>query len=313
MATEPKRQLGDYILPLYMNGLQGRMLRLPSPPRKKREILLIYGHHSSLERMFGFADLLNRYGGVTVPDLPGFGGMEPFYNLDEKPTLDNLADYLAAFVKMRYHNRRVTMVGMSFGFIVITRMLQRYPELAKKTDIVFSFVGFANRADFKFKRRNYLLLRFGGSLLSRRLPAAIVQHILLRGPIIKFCYFIGEKVIGFQEKFRDADPLERAMRIKFEIGLWRANDIRTYGNTAVTMFTLNQGSKRVNLPVYHVSVKGDRYFDNNRVQESLCAIYTDCIMYTTVMPNHAPSVVATAEEAKPYLPKDMHKLLNKRP
>ena len=123
-----------------MNGLQGRMLHLPAPKGRNREILLVYGHHSSLERWWGLAQVLNRYGAVTMPDLPGFGGMDSLYKIDKKPTIDNLADYLAAFVKMRYKRRRVTIIGMSFGFVVVTRMLQRFPELVKKVDVLTSLL-----------------------------------------------------------------------------------------------------------------------------------------------------------------------------
>jgi hypothetical protein len=61
----------DYILPLNMNGLEGRMLRLPDSNKTGREILFIYGQHSSLERWWGLAQALNTTGGVTMPDLPG--------------------------------------------------------------------------------------------------------------------------------------------------------------------------------------------------------------------------------------------------
>src|ERR1041385_6148442 len=104
----------DHILPLYMNGLAGRMLRLPPPKSKKREILLIAGQHTSLERIFGMAEYLNRFGGVTSPDLPGFGGMESFYKIGEKPTIDKMADYLASFIKLRYKNRRFTVIAVSY-------------------------------------------------------------------------------------------------------------------------------------------------------------------------------------------------------
>src|ERR1700691_2505061 len=124
----------DYILPLNMNGLSGRMIRMAAPAGVKREILFIYGHHASLERYFGVADLLNKYGAVTVPDLPGFGWMDPFYKIGEKPTLDNYADYLASFVKLRYKNKQFVVVGYSLGFVIATRMLQKYPELSKKVD-----------------------------------------------------------------------------------------------------------------------------------------------------------------------------------
>src|SRR5690606_29130786 len=132
---------------------------LPAPARKNRQILLVYGHHASLERMFGLAEELNKYGSITMPDLPGFGGMESFYKIGEKPTLDNLADYLASFIKLRYKRRRVSILAMSFGFLVVTRMLQRYPELVKKVDVLVSIVGFCHHQDFKMRRRNYWLLR----------------------------------------------------------------------------------------------------------------------------------------------------------
>src|SRR4051812_21299994 len=125
----------EYILPLYMNGLSGRMLRMPAPKNKKRDILFIYGHHASIERHFGVAELLNKYGSVTMPDLPGFGGMDSFYKIGEKPTLDNLADYLASFIKLRYKRQKFIIAGYSLGVMIITRMLQKHPQIAKKVEM----------------------------------------------------------------------------------------------------------------------------------------------------------------------------------
>jgi pimeloyl-ACP methyl ester carboxylesterase len=97
-------------------------LELPAKKRRpQREILIIYGHHSTLERWWGFAQCFNRYGAVTMPDLPGFGGMESLYKIDKKPDLDTMADYMASFVKWRYKRKRVTIIGLSFGFLVATR------------------------------------------------------------------------------------------------------------------------------------------------------------------------------------------------
>ena len=91
----------QYIVPVNINGLKGRMLKVPASAKMKREIIFVYGHHASLERVYGFAEFLRRYGNVLVPDLPGFGGMDSYYKIHEKPTLDNLADYLASIVKLR--------------------------------------------------------------------------------------------------------------------------------------------------------------------------------------------------------------------
>src|SRR5438105_4219930 len=98
----------DFIVPLNINGLQGRMLRRPSTTKKSREILLIYGHHAVIERWWGLVENLAQYGNVTVPDLPGFGGMQSFYKINTKPDIDAFADYMAAFIKLRYKQKRVT-------------------------------------------------------------------------------------------------------------------------------------------------------------------------------------------------------------
>ncbi|HEU4609283.1 MAG TPA: hypothetical protein VFS31_14300, partial [Chitinophagaceae bacterium] len=97
-----KKQMAEHILPLNINGLQGRMLRMPAKKRTNKEILLIYGHHATLERWYGLVENLSEYGNVTMPDLPGFGGMQSFKKAGRKPDIDAFADYLAAFIKLRY-------------------------------------------------------------------------------------------------------------------------------------------------------------------------------------------------------------------
>ena len=76
MPKKAPRNPADYIVPLNINGLDGRLLHMPAPEGKSKnmEILFIYGHHSSIERWWGVVQVLNRYGAVTMPDLPGFGG-----------------------------------------------------------------------------------------------------------------------------------------------------------------------------------------------------------------------------------------------
>lgn len=289
-----------------MNGLKGRMLRLSPPPKKNREILLIYGHHASIERMFGIAEDLNQYGGVTLPDLPGFGGMQSFYSIKEKPTLDNLADYLAAFVKLRYKRKKVTIIGMSFGFVVAVRMLQKYPELIHKVDMFVSIVGFSHYEDFKIKRYVFLMLKTGARICSNKLMAAFVRHVVLRPLFIRIAYKL---VADKHSKFKDANHAERDRRIDFEIGLWHSNDVRTYMHTTVTMMTLDICHSQVNLPIYHVSVEHDRYFDHHIVEQHLKIIFPKVYLVRSKMPNHAPTVVASAKSAAPFIPARLRKLL----
>lgn len=290
-----------------MNGLHGRMLRLPPPKGKTRDILFIYGMHASIERVFGVVEYLNKYGSITVPDLPGFGGMQPFYKIGEKPTLDNMADYLAAFIKMRYRRRKVTIIAMSLGFPIVTRMLQRFPELAKKVELLISVVGFVHHEEFIFTRRNFLMFRYGASIMSNRLPAFLIKHVALRPTMIRATYkLVADKNV----KMRDADDAERKMRIDFEINLWKINDIRTYMDNAVTMLTLDLCKQQVNLPVYHVAVAEDRYFDNHIVEQHLGVIYSKVSVIHAHMKQHAPTVIADAKAASELVPPKLRRLLN---
>jgi pimeloyl-ACP methyl ester carboxylesterase len=285
------------------------MLRMPAPARKKREILLVPGVHTSIERMQSFAEYLSRFGAVTVPDLPGFGGMEAFYKIGEKPNLDNLADYLAAFIKLRYKNRRFTIVAQSFGFAVITRMLQKYPEIVKKVDLLISLVGFVHKDDFRWKKRNILLMKNGSRFFSFRIPGAFGQHIALRAPFIRMTYKLVEDK---HPKFKDFSPQDRAERVEFEIGLWQSNDIRTYMQSAVTMFSLDLCNKHVDLPVYHVAVDNDHYFDNLMVEQHMRMIYKDFVLVRTKMPHHVPTVIATAKEVEVFVPPKIRQLLRSK-
>ncbi len=308
MAKQKPFKTSDYIVPLNMNGLRGRMLRIPPAGNKKREILIVYGHHSSLERMFGLAEDLHRYGGVTMPDLPGFGGMESFYKLGEKPTLDNLADYLASFVKLFYKRRRVSILATSFGFLVTTRMLQKNPDLVKKVDLLVSIVGFAHKDDFKFTKKNYSLLRYGSSFFSNRVPAWIGKHLVLTAPVIRATY---TSMADTHSKLQDADKEERKRRIDFEVYLWQCNDLRTYMDTSVTMLTADVCNSQVELDVYHISVDNDRYFDNHLVEQHLSVIYKKVTIVPSTMTAHAPTVVADAKAAAPLIPPQIRRILSR--
>ena len=300
----------DYMLPLYINGLSGRMLRLPPPKKSKKEFLFVYGHHASLERYFGFAEYLNKYGGVTAPDLPGFGGMDSFYKIGEKPSLDNLADYLAAFIKLRYKGQRFSVLGFSLGFMVVTRMLQKYPQMTKKIEIVSSCAGFVHKDDFRFKKSSRFIFRWGASIFSNKIPSLIGRYVILIGPFIRIGYRVGE-AISFNAKLATIDEENRKERIDFEIRLWHCNDVRTYADIAVTMLKLDLTGKHINLPVYHVAVEEDHYFDNLSVEQHMRMIYTDFHPFTVKLPAHLPTILAGAKDAAPYIPPPLQKVLNK--
>jgi pimeloyl-ACP methyl ester carboxylesterase len=309
MVNKKPRSPEDFIAPLYMNGLQGRMLRLPPPKNKTKEILFVYGHHSSLERWWGVVQDLNQYGAVTMPDLPGFGGMESLYKIGEKPTIDTLADYLAAFVKMRYKRRNVTIAGLSFGFVVATRMLQRYPDLTKKVDLMVSVVGFAHRDDFTFTRPRYLAYLAGAKLFSMRGPAFFFRNVLLHPVVLRLAY---ARTHNARQKFQSVDRSKRKEIMDFEVYLWHANDVRTHMLTSAEFLRLDNCTKPVDLPVWHISVKADRYFDNHLVEQHLRVIYKDFHQAKSRMNTHAPSVIADIKTAAPLIPKKIRKVLERQ-
>ncbi len=299
----------SHIEPLHINGLNGRMLRLPSlhAKYKTREILLVYGHHSSIERIYGVAEVLSDYGNVTVPDLPGCGGMDSYYKIGVEPTLDAMADYLATFIKLRYRRKKVSIIGMSLGFVIATRMLQRYPELVKRVDLLISMVGFTRKDDAKVgmsMKRTYWML---GHVFSHKLPSIFFYNVVLHPALIRAVY---AKTPNAKNKFKHLTKDEHNRSIEFEIVLWRNNDVRTYMKMLVAMIELDNCTAQIDLPVYHISVEGDQYFDNAVVEQHMRVIFTDFTEIKAVLPNHAPSIVASKKDAEPFIPKDLRKVLS---
>lgn len=312
MPKTMSKNPADYIVPLNMNGLDGRMLRMPAPSTKQaagREILFIYGHHSSLERWWGVAQVLNRYGAVTAPDLPGFGGMESFYKIGKKPTLDNMADYLAAFIKLRYRRKKLTIVGMSYGFVIATRMLQRYPALTKKVTLLVSVIGFAHKDDFIFSKPRYYAYVYGSRLLTYRVPASIFYHVALNPWVLRTFY---GRTHNAKHKYRFANDAEEIKRIQeIEVGLWRDGDIRTWGFTANEFLQFDNCKVRVDLPVWHIGAKNDHFFDNRLVEQHLRVIFSGLDSATFDMKAHAPSVLADEKEASALFPAKLRRYLSR--
>lgn len=303
-----KSRIEKSIASLHINGMNGRMLRLAAQKGvKNREILLLYGHHSSLERMAGIAEVLNEYGAVTMPDLPGFGGMDSFYKIGEKPNIDSFADYLAAFMKLQYKRRRVTIICMSFSVPLVVKTLQKYPELGKKVDGFISISGFVRHDDFIFTRFERIGLRVLSFVGARKVPAALMKAICLNKPVLKLAY---GSVQGRHNKMKDAknkDELKR--RIEFEANLWRINDVRTRMSTIGMMLGIDVCGSKVNVPAYHVTATTDRYFDHQIVEQHMRIIFDDLEIIPSEMANHAPTIIATAKEAAPYIPKKLRKIL----
>lgn len=286
------------------------MLRLPAPKGKlasQREILFVYGHHSSLERWWGLMQVLNHYGSVTMPDLPGFGGMDAFYKIGKKPTLDNLADYLAAFIKLRYRRKKLVIAGMSFGFVIATRMLQRYPELTKKVSLLISVVGFAHYEDFTFSKPRYYAYLSSGKLLSYRLPALIFRATALNSLVLRTFY---GRTHNARHKFAQAKSKAELEQLKnVEVGLWHDNDVRTWAYTSKEFLKLDNCQQKIDLPLWHIAAKADHFFDNHLVEQHLRVVFKNFEKGEIDLEAHAPSVIANEAMAAPLMPEKLRHML----
>lgn len=310
MAKEPELNLADYIQPLVVGGLKGRVLQLPPPKGHDREILFIYGQHSTIERWRGLSLVFNEFGGLTMPDIPGFGGMDTLYSVGKKPTMDNLADYLADFIRLRYKsNQHLNIAAMSIGFAMTTRMLQRHPDIAKRVDMLVSIVGFSHGADFVFSRRRLALYRAGSKVFSTRFGAWFFVNVFLQPAWLRVAY---KHARNGKEKFADKTKSEQAATMEMEIALWHQNDLRTQMFTNLQMFDLDNTRIKLPLPVWHVNVEADRYFKAESVEAHYRMIFTDYQAVRSNVENHAPSVIADRKTAEPYLPPEIRRQLTKK-
>ncbi len=267
MAKNNQRQLENSTKPLIINGLRGRMLYLPSPSAKKRDIFLVYGLQSSLEHWGQFALELNSYGSVTMPDLPGFGGMSSFYKIGRKPTLDAFADYLAALVKLRYKRRRLTIVGIGFGFVIATRMLQRYPDLARKVDLVVSLNGLARYDDMTVVSNRRLLYGFGARLLASPLLSSLMRNTSFQPAMLRRFYT--------HRSLKDSGLTPGVAAEK--IALWRNNDTRTYFMALSSLMKLDNCKQQVALPLCSVTYRSNKVLDSHLIDQHLRVIYEEVL------------------------------------
>lgn len=208
---------------LRINRLRGRILNLPAPKGKRREILVIYGLHSSIESVTGLARVINKYGAVTVPELPGIGGMTSFHSIDEAVLVDNYASYLASLIEFRYHRKRnIAIVAVGEGALFVTRMLQNHTKAANKIDKLICIGGILHHNDVPTLRSNRILARLAYSFLLLKPITWIVSRFRFRW-LIKATHTHKNR----PQELREVD-----------VKVWQKSDMRTH-------FTLKRQFLRV--------------------------------------------------------------------
>ncbi len=288
---------------LDMNGLSGRVLQLPAPSGKTTEILFVYDQHSSLERWAGVAQFLNRYGAVTMPDLPGFGGMTSYYHIGGQPSIDNLADYLAAFVKLRYRRKRVAIVGAGLGFAVATRMLQRCPELTKHVRLLAGLWGIVHYDDLRLPPRRLRLYRLLARVCAAWLPAKFITLAYLNRSMLS-------RMLARQDSvLRLADPAARQEIIDHELALWQQNDLRTHAHTTHDRLKLDNCRSRIDVPVWYVALDKDPTIDPNRVEQHLHVTFSDVHIVSARHAYPLPNILAAPATVAALIPPALRRAL----
>jgi hypothetical protein len=188
-------------------------------------------------------------------------------------------------------------------------MLQRHPEMTKNIKIIISIVGFSDNKDFTLSPVRKFLYIYGSKILSYKYMSLFFRYTALQPFFLKSFY---GKTHNAKNKFKYAESKEEIEAIKeTEVRLWHDNDPQTWSYTTVAILTLEQNSTKINLPVWHVGVSEDHFFNNKQVETNLAKIYRDVTHIKIEAKMHAPSVIADKEAAAKILPMQLLQKLAK--
>ena len=309
-ALSPIKIPDKYIKEIRYLGLDGRMLRLPAKLKKgKKTILYIHGQHAAIERNFSIAEYLQDFGDVYMPDLPGYGGMTPFFKIGLEPTYDAYADYIYTISKSNKLTKDLTIVANSYGAQLMTRMLQKYPDSYEWIDNAISLAGFGAGTDF----HNSVIYKWSSllAIIASKKPIIRVLDVLVLNKVsLKIMLSLFSRL---KTKMQSDDENMSKEMIKMEAYLWTVNDSRTQATCGLDMFfndLTKYSDKKIPLTLHNITTPNDQYFNNERVKNTFLKLYNEYKEYTVGLPLHNPSLIASKEEVAKLIPKGVQKLLS---
>jgi hypothetical protein len=186
-------------------------------------------------------------------------------------------------------------------------MLQRYPELAKKVDLLVSIVGFMHKSDLVFKPSRLKVYKFIARVLATRPVGMFIRYCMFNRSVLKIMY----RVMPWSRiRMIEVTPDEFNQSIEFEIKLWRVNSVRTHWLTTSEFLDLNNCQQFVGLPVVHIVSEGDHYLNNLKVEQHMRQVFSDYRQFTAKTKAHVPSVLADKKAMAVLLPQGLRKLLS---
>jgi pimeloyl-ACP methyl ester carboxylesterase len=259
--------------------------------------------------MYSTAKFLSDYGEVYLPDLPGIGGMNSFYTIKMTPTLDNYAHYLYSFLKLKKLDKNIEIVAMSFGFMVVSRMLQLYPDSQKWFNHVISYVGFGRSSDFKnfkLKKRYYTPVN---KIFSTKIGSIFIKIFIFNPFSLKIMFRIFRQ---FNPKYQHGMKKDLKASTDMELDLWTKNDARTrfFVYNILFNFDLTKSVTKIGVRLHNMTTPHDQYFDSERVKVSLSKIYRDVTSSTAKLEMHAPSIIGTKQEVSAQFSDETKEILN---
>jgi hypothetical protein len=244
-----------HIFTLNVNGLRGRMFYMENKNTNKK-ILYIPDLLSNLDLSWNIINLFHHYGSVTAIDMPGIGNMESFSHINKKPSLDNYADYIASIIKLRYKNKKFTIVANGFGFIVLTRALQKYDDLSNNISLIISINGITKSDSLKISNLKKIILKITRNL-------SIFQRI-----VNKNLYFN-----SFITSINGLDSISKSMNKtdqKYFIKKLHTNDLTNYLKCLKILLNVDNCYKRVNIHLWNILLNDSVI--NSDVNEQLLKI-----------------------------------------
>lgn len=201
---------------------------------------------------------LHKFGAVTVPDLPGLGGMSSFYSIGAQPTIENYASYLAAFIELRFHRkRRIVVVTIGEGSAFVTRLLQNHAKAADRIDSVISIGGILHHSDVPRSKWNRLLLSASFRLLSAHSIAWFLNRL-------RFAWLI---------KATHAAKSQNNFNRQLDVELWQQTELRTYFNLKRQLLSLDLCNQKIHKPFRLVWANLPSHVDLRIVEQHALVVY----------------------------------------
>lgn len=143
--------------------------------------------------------------------------------------------------------------------------------------------------------------------MSKKIPAYVVTKLFLKEPLVRSIL----KIDYLNRKQRKSNLDAIRDRINLDSKLWVLNDFRTAIYTYLEVFKINLCDKQISTPIYHLTPEGDHFFDKNVVQQHMQIIFSNYHDLKSVDNVHLPSITASKDEVKAYIPKKVIDLLKK--